>query len=256
MEDRYQVALKANYINILLLEDEIEHLDVALSKPVQNIDDFIEKFRTTRTVFLTLYNVKDLTSKLQIRSPKEYTAATKSLRSKLEFANHFRNKGIGHLDTTLLKRAVQWEPTMFVSTHKNNKSIMLLLAQKASIESCINSYLDKEGVQKIFGHEIDLLYPPDGDEFYSYLSSLVQETNEWLKASKDILHEQIKFHSPEYIFELAVVAGATNFNLKEDSDLSYDEQYSKSIIAKSLDNLVGDNIKQDKIDGIKKKFEI
>lgn len=255
MEERYQITLKANYINILLLEDEIEHFDAILSKPMKSIDDFIEKFRTTRSVFLTLYNVKDLTGKLQIRSPKEYIVRTKALRSKLEFANHFRNKGIGHLDTTLLKRAVQWEPTMFISTGKDNKP-MLLLAQKSAIESCINSYLDKEGLQKIFGHEIDLLYPPDGNEFYSYLKSLVHETDEWLKSSKEILHKQINFHSSEDVFELAVVAGATNFNLKENSDLSYDKEYSKSIIGQGLDKLISDDIKQDKIDGIKKKFEI
>jgi hypothetical protein len=42
--------------------------------------DWIEKLRATRAVFLTLYNIKDLTTKLRIQNLPEHTAKTKSLR--------------------------------------------------------------------------------------------------------------------------------------------------------------------------------
>ncbi len=62
-EDKYQITEKANFINLLLLEDEIKHFDIILSKQVKNISDWQEKLRTTRAVFMTLYNVKDVTNK-------------------------------------------------------------------------------------------------------------------------------------------------------------------------------------------------
>lgn len=255
-EDKYQISMKSNYINIILLEDEINCFNIIFSKKIDNINDWIEKLRTTRSIFLTLYNIKDVTIKLKIKSVKEHIAKTRSLRKKLEFANHFRNKGIGHLDTTLLNRAVQWETFIFLENDKENELLILANSHKAVIESCINSYLNSEGTQKEFGHEIDLAYPGDNQEFYSYLELLVREAVEWLQSSRQILHSQIKFHTKDEVFELAAVAGATNFNLKGDSDLNYCEDYSKKIISKGLEKIAGHDVKQVDIDVLKKKYEI
>ena len=255
-EDKYQVAIKANYMNLLLLDDEIKYFDNALSQKVQNLNDWIEKLRMTRSVFLTLYNVKDVTNKLLIKAPNNYVSKTRSLRKKLEFASHFRNKGIGHLDSTLLKRAVQWDPFMFVDREKENELLKLARAHKSVIESCINSYIDSKGLQKVFGHEIDLGYPEDSKEFYSYLKLLVDEAIDWIQLAKNILYGQIKFHSEKDIFELASVAGATNFNLKENSDLNYCERDAKRIMGVGLDELIIQGLYPEIIENLKKKNKI
>ena len=61
----------------------------------------------------------------------------------LSFANHFRNRGIGHLNDTLLKRAVQWRPQIFFEGFNDSNEFQLIEAQRAIIESCINSFIDK-----------------------------------------------------------------------------------------------------------------
>ncbi|MCC4833830.1 hypothetical protein LMH66_14395 [Shewanella sp. 10N.7] len=255
-EEKYQIDIKANYINLLLLEDELKHFDLILSKPIKEMLGWVEKLRTTRSVFLTLYNIKDVTSKLRIQSPNEYVVKTKALRKKLELANHIRNKGIGHLDTTLLKRAVQWNPLMFVKTGKETEELRLADAHRAVLESCINSYIDNDGVQKEFGHEVDLFYPKDTEEFYGYLNLIVQESLDWLSDSKEILSAQIKYHSIEDIFELSSVAAATNFDLKGKSDLSFCKKDSKNNIKEGLEKLVEHGVSPEAINLIKNKYEI
>jgi len=241
--------MKANFLSLLLLEDEIESFDRTLSKPIESMRDWIEKLRTTRALFLSLYNLKDLTTKLRIRDVLDHTKRTKSLRKNLELANHFRNKGIGHLDTELLKRAVQWNPLMFVKEEKDTTELRLADVHKAVIESCINSYIDKNGVQKQFGHEIDLFYPENAEEFYDYLKSLVIESLEWISLSKEVLSSKIKYHSTEELFELACVAGATSFDLKGNTDLSFCEVTSKNNILEALKKLSSYGLPQEVIHG-------
>ena len=255
-EDKYQIDIKANYINLLLLEDELKHFDTILSKPIKEMQGWIEKLRATRGVFITLYNIKDVTSKLRIHNPAEYVAKTKVVRKKLELANHIRNKGIGHLDTTLLKRAVQWNPLIFVETGKETDDLRLADAHRAVLESCINSYIDNDGVQKEFGHEVDLFYPKDTEEFYDYLKSVVQESLDWLAESKEILNAQIKYHSTEDIFELSSVAGATNFDLKGESDLGFCKDESKRRISEGLEKLAEHGVPREAINLIQGKYEI
>ena len=255
-EDKYQISIKANFINILLLEDELKYFDLILSKPINGMESWIEKLRATRSVFLPLHNLKDLTTKLNIQNQPEFSKLTRALRKRLEFSNHFRNKGIGHLDSTLLERAVQWHPFVFVDTGNETDELRLADAHRAIIESCINSFVDKEGVQKEFGHEVDLAYPKDANEFYGYLKSIVEDSLQWLLNAKAILKSKIKFHTKEDIFELASVAGATNFNLREDSNLEFSESESKVMISKGLDELEADGLDKKTITLLKSKFEI
>jgi hypothetical protein len=255
-DSKYQVETKAIYINLMMLEDELTYFDHILSKGIQDIHDWIEKLRATRGVFLTLYNVKDASTKLRVQDQPEHTNKTRSLRRELEFANHVRNKGIGHLDTILLKRAVQWNPLMFVEVDKQPKELRLADAHRAVIESCINSYINNEGIQQVFGHEIDLVYPNDADEFYKYLKKLVDNSLEWISDSISILHSQIDFHTQDDIQELASVAGATNFNLKDEQVLHYSKEESKVKISRGLDKLRDEGISDDVISKLKKKYEI
>ena len=255
-DSKYQVESKAIYINLMMLEDELSYFDHILSKGMQDMHDWLEKLRATRGVFLTLYNVKDIANKIRVKDQPEHTNKTRSLRRELDFANHVRNKGIGHLDSALLKRAVQWNPLMFVEVDKQPKELRLADVHRAVIESCINSYIDSDGIQKVFGHEIDLAYPNDANDFYGYLKKLVDDSLDWISDSIAILHSNIEFHTQDDIQELASVAATTDFNLKAEQVLHYSEEESKVKISRGLDVLRDEGISDEVISKLKKKYEI
>lgn len=227
-DDKYQIFIKSQYLTLLILKDELTDFDSILSEVISNSETWLRKLRATRSVFLTLNNIKDITNKIQINDDKAFVAKTRTLRKNLEFANHFRNKGIGHLDNTLLKRSVQWNPQLFLDSSKENETFKTMEAHRTIIESCINSYLDDNGVQKIFKTEIDLMYPPDGKEFYDYLSKIVHEALVWLSECAEILVKKINHHTEKELYELAVVAAKTNFNLTEEPDLTYSIQEAET----------------------------
>ena len=59
----------------------------------------------------------------------------------------------------------------------------------------MNSYVDKSGVQKQFGTEIDLSYPPHKAEFFQYMGSTVDETLSYLYAALANLDTSIVRHN-------------------------------------------------------------
>lgn len=256
VQSKYQIETKANYINLILLEDELIKLDETLSRAIRDAYDWIEKLRATRAVFLTLYNISEVSNRLMIQGQPEYAKKTRELRKQLEFPNHARNKGIGHLDIDLLKRAAQWDPLMFVEAENQSREFRLATAQRIVIESCINSFINKEGVQKTFGHEIDLSYKNDIDEFYEYLKNLIAISLEWLSNSIKILPAEIDFHTKDDIFELASVASETDFNLKNKQILHYSKEESKIRISRGLDDLKKNGVPDDIIDNLKKKYGV
>lgn len=237
LEDKYQIKIKAQYINLLLLKDELLHFDKELSKSISDAEGWVLKLRTIRGVFLTLNNVKDIADRLQIDSANEFVNRTRILRKNLIFANHFRNRGIGHLDDTLLERTAQWSPQIFHEATKHDESYKIIEAQRTIIESCINSFINKDGVQKVFDTEIDLMYPPNAEQFLSYLSELVKEALTWLSEAADGLLNNIKHHTDEDIRELAAVAGQTSFNLKENIEPEYSPEKFEIGLNKAIKEL-------------------
>ncbi len=256
VEDKYQITSKAQYLNLLLLKDEIQYFDGLLSTTITDAESWLMKLRITRSVFLTLNNVKDAADRIQIGSSSEFVVQTRALRKNLIFANHFRNRGIGHLNDTLLKRAVQWSPQIFYESFKDNDVFKLVEAQRTIIESCINSFIDKNGVQKIFGTEIDLMYPPNAKQFYSYLSKLVKETIDWLTEATKIIFDSINHHTDEEIRELAAIAGQTNFDLKEESEFGYSIEECKINFAKAMKALEEYGADPKVMNFMRDKFEI
>lgn len=255
-EDKYQIKIKAQYINLLLLKDELQYFDGLLSEAITDSESWLVKLRTTRSVFLTLNNVKDAAERNQIQGSSEFVTKTRALRKNLVFANHFRNRGIGHLNETLLKRAVQWSPQIFFESSKDNDVFKLVEAQRAIIESCINSFIDKVGVQKIFGTEIDLMYPPNAEQFYSYLSTSVKETIDWLSEATEILFGSLDHHTDEEIQELAAIAGQTSFDLKEEAEFSYSIEEHKLHFANAMETLEQQGTDPKILDFMREKFEI
>ena len=233
-EDKYQILEKSQYMTLLLLKDELQYFDELLSEGIKDISSWSSKLRATRGVFLALHNLKEVSERIQLEGGSGFVVKTRKLRKDLIFANHFRNRGIGHLNDTLLRRAAQWHPQVFLDGVQTDEHLQTVEVQRAVIESCINSFVDKDGKQKNFGTEIDLMYPPDAKLFYEYLAVQVHEAIEWLNEAIGILGASIKYHSTEQVQELAAIAGQTNFDLKEESDITYSEDAVKERLASSL----------------------
>jgi hypothetical protein len=151
-----------------------------------------------------------------------------------KYDRHFRNKAIGHLDHTLLERAVQWTPILFSEDHKDDLEFQTIEGHRTVIEASINSFLDDEGVQKVFKTEIDLMYPPDHDLFYQYLWKVVTESIDWVSHALSILSSNIKFHNPDESREISSIAGRTEFNLRTESDLTFNEAETKIAFDKAI----------------------
>ena len=255
-EDKYQFREKSQYLNFLILKDELQTVDSVLSQHIKESKDLLTKFRATRSVFLVLNNVKDAADRVQIKASEDFIKKTRNLKKKLIFANHFRNRGIGHLDAALLNRAVQWSPQIFYESAKENELFRLIESHRAIIESCINSFIDTEGTQKVFGTEIDLMYPPNAKQFYSYLSEMVTEAISWLSDALTITFEEIDHHTDEEIQELAAIAGQTNFNLKENAEYSYSIEEHREVLSNTIKTLEEDGTDPKTIEYIRSKFEI
>lgn len=243
--EKYQIKEKANFLNLLLLKDDLIHFHRLLDRPTKNTDDWLHKLRNTRQVFLILDNVREAALKINLKGTKTYTEHTRQIRKTLSFVNHFRNKAIGHLDHTLLERAVQWHPSLFSTDHKDDEEFRIIEGHRAVIESSINSFIDEGGKQKIFETEIDLMYPPDHDLFYQYLWKVVTDSIEWLSNSLAILSAEIKYHTRDEMGEIAAIAGQTEFNLKLKSDLTYNEAETKKAFDNSIEKMKSLGVKKE-----------
>jgi hypothetical protein len=236
--EKYQIKEKAYYLNLLLLKDDLKYFHKLLGKSVKDPDDWLGKLRNTRQVFLILDNVREAAKRIKnLKGPQAYIEQTRNIRKTLNFVNHFRNKAIGHLDHTLLERAVQWTPSLFSEDCKGDDRFQTIEGNKAVIEASINSFIDEEGIQKVFKTEIDLMYPPDYESFYKYLWEVVTDSIDWISEALVILSSQIKYHSPDEMHKIASIAGKTEFDLSLESDITYDEMESKKSFEKAVEKL-------------------
>jgi signal recognition particle subunit SEC65 len=254
-KQKYQIAEKSNYLNIFILIDELKSFHKFLSEEVSDIDSWITKLRNTRNVFLSLNNVLDAMNRINLNLSDEYVNQSRSLKKKLAFANHFRNRAVGHLNETLLERAVQWSPQIFSSTSKENNKFKISEAHRVIIEACTNSYVNQEGIQKVFNTEIDLMYPPDAKLFFNYLQELVTESLEWLTISAESILSNIKHHDNDEIQELAAIAAKTNFDLKVESEYNYPQEEQKVQLSKVIQELEKIGTETKVIELIKSQFK-
>lgn len=235
--EKYQIKEKAQYLNLLLLKDDLTYLHELLDCPTKSTEDWLNKLRNTRLVFLILDNVREAAQKINLNGSVVYVEQTRQIRKDLLFANHFRNKAIGHLDHTLLERAVQWTPILFSEDHKDDLEFQTIEGHRNVIEASINSFLDDEGIQKVFKTEIDLMYLPDHDLFYQYLWKIVTDSIDWASNALDILSSKIKFHNSDESSEISSIAGQTEFNLKAASDFNYNEAETKIGFEKAIEKM-------------------
>ena len=222
MLQKYNINRKAEFIGIDIILHDLICYNEELQKPASDSKSLANKFRYVRNVFMSLYNVKDLLSTVHVSGNEAFATKKKALQRELEFIVHVRNKGVGHLDKELLKRAAQWEPHVFHEECKENPEFATLLCYKALIETCINSYQTARQGNKPFSSEIDLMYPPNAKEFYEFLACIVEDSISWLEEARRLVNNEIEYHSAETLLEMAALAGQTNFDLKEPAEVIVD----------------------------------
>jgi hypothetical protein len=206
MEDK-----KAIYLRALIIYNDIltYHNDLNVE------EDENKKFRLFKNCFVALDLFRDSFKHFNdfIKDNEGLIQKSRSIKKRLEFVNHLRNKISGHLDHGLLLKAVQWEPQIFRNVTKPEKELQLLLTYKTLLESGINSYLDAESNQKVFDTEIDLFFPPNQALFFNYIGELNKDSIDFLKLIIDILESHIEFLSDDKLMEMARIAGMTDFRL-------------------------------------------
>jgi hypothetical protein len=257
--EKFQIKDKAHYLNLLLLKDDLTHFQELLDRPTKNTEEWLNKLRNTRQVFLILDNVREAVQKINLKGSKTYIDQTRQIRNDLLFVNHFRNKATGHLDHYLLERAVQWTPHLFSEDNKEKLEFQIIEGHRAVIEASINSFLDGEGKQKVFNTEIDLMYRPDRDLFYQWLWKIVTDSINWITQALLILSSKINFYSSDKMKKVFSIAGQTEFNLKIESDLTYNEAKTMEVFEKAISKMKEIGIQPEIIDFLeqmKKKYVI
>lgn len=151
---------------------------------------------------------------------------------------------------------MQWSPHLFHETSKDNEIFKLIESQRTIIEACINSFIDQEGIQKVFETEIDLMYPPNAELFFGHLNKLVLDSLGWLEEASDILLNSIEHNGEDEMRELGAIAGQTNFNLNEESTFSYSLEEHREVVSEALKSLEQIGADSRVLELIKEKFEI
>ncbi|MCH3993750.1 MAG: hypothetical protein LKE54_01600 [Prevotella sp.] len=210
-----QRGLQRDYIRILLLEHDIDTDGKAYSSAAKR-KDILDCFQLLKKAFIPysiLYdNLKHF--KTYGGNDKELMESIKKLKAKLELMKYLRNKMSGHLDDGVIDNALQWQPILFSNdVIKNDKSV--LICYLGLFEASINSYIDKEE-QRYFGHDIDLCYPQDWEEFITFINDTCSLSLSLLGKLKNKLLPRIELAKTEQdLIEKSIWAGETDFKLKK-----------------------------------------
>ena len=123
------------------------------------------------------------------------------------------SKITGHIENDAIGNSVQWEPTIFQDSLKDNELMQRFLLYRSILESAINSYIDANGKHKIFKQEIDIIYPDTCKLFYTYHMQLIKDSLEYLRKLKNTMNSKIiYFHGLPA--NLIKNAGETDFKTK------------------------------------------
>ncbi|QXI32141.1 hypothetical protein [Pseudomonas promysalinigenes] len=235
-KEKYQILEKSIWLSLSVIAYDLRHYDEQLKREINSTDSATWWLRCTSDIFVALKNLNDLLSRSsKLSGFKESTdllAKTKLLHRRVDFVNHVRNRFGGHLDPVVTERAAQWAPEIFYADA--NRETLVFLSYRALLEASINSFLTPDGQQKLFNHEIDLLYPPDRKEFFEFLGSVVIDSLDWINHALRFLDSVIIRHDSTKIAELACIAGQTNFDLRSESDFSYDPQALNSAVEQAI----------------------
>lgn len=211
-ENKY---LKSQYIKVSIIYDDLSLYDNVFYAERGNLDSICRIYQTTKNSFLPLALLKSYINGWgRYHANDSYMNALKNkILPGLEFANHVRNKIIGHIENDVIGNSVQWEPTIFQDSLKDNELMQRFLLYRSVLESAINSYLDANGKHKIFEQEIDIIFPDTCKLFYTYHMKLISDSLEYLRKLKTTMKSQIiYFHGLPA--NLIKNAGETDFKTK------------------------------------------
>ena len=204
---------KSTYLRTVILIDDISSYHIELDE----VENWNKKLRLLKNCFVALDILRDSFSHYNgiIKEDDVLLIQAKEIKKRLQFINHVRNKVSGHLDRSILEKAVQWEPQIFKKANQTNQEGQLLLTYKTLLESAINSYIDNDSIQKIFKTEIDLFYQPDQTLFLNFMWELNQDAINFLTNIKNLISDRIEFWDEEQLIKQAIIAGNTDFRLKK-----------------------------------------
>lgn len=250
-KEKYQILEKSIWISLSVIDYDLRHYDEQLKHEIKSAECAAWWLRCTSDIFVALKNLNDTLSRAaklpDFKKNTELIAKTKLLHKRVDFVNHVRNRSGGHLDPIVTERAAQWAPEIF---HEDaNRETLVFLSYRALLEASINSFLTPDGQQKLFNHEIDLLYPPDRTEFYDFLGGVVKDSLDWIEKALYFLDSVITRHDSTKVPEMGCIAGQTNFDLKSESDFSYVPQALNSAVEQAIAEFKKDG-KYDIADGL------
>ncbi|MGM1057465.1 MAG: hypothetical protein ACQEWG_16385 [Bacteroidota bacterium] len=204
---------KSTYLRTIILIDDISSYHIELDE----VENWNKKLRLLKNCFVALDILRDSFIHYNglVKEDDVLVKQAKDIKKRLQFINHVRNKVSGHLDRSILEKAVQWEPQIFKKANHTNQEGQLLLTYKTLLESAINSYIDNDSVQKIFKTEIDLFYQPDQTLFLNFMGELNQDAINFLTNIKNLIADRIEFWGDHQLIEQAIIAGNTDFRLKK-----------------------------------------
>ncbi|WP_444924408.1 hypothetical protein ACJJH9_04100 [Microbulbifer sp. DLAB2-AF] len=145
---------------------------------------------------------------------------------------------------------------MFFDTGKEREIDRIFDAHKTVVESGINSAISACGGKKTLDREIDLSRKEDLYRFFSYLHNVINDVIEWVQAVKNHLNKELRYHKESDIYEMALIASNTNFDLKEETNLDYSHEKGKATVEDLLKSKVSENIPQATIDALCEKYGI
>lgn len=212
-DNRY---LKTQYIKASIIYDDLYIYKGVLYWENGNLDSICKMYQATKNSFLPLALLKSYINGWgRYHADDSYMNTLKNkINSGLEFANHVRNKIIGHIENDVIDNSVQWEPTIFQNPIKDEELLQKFLMYRSILESAINSYIDETtGRHKIFNVEIDIIFPDTSKLFYTYINELIKDSLEYLFKLKVILKSKIIYFNG-LPANLMKNAGETNFKIK------------------------------------------
>lgn len=207
--------LKSQYIKVSIIYDDLSLYDKVFYVEQRNLDSICRMYQATKNSFLPLALLKSYINGWgRYHANDDYMNALKNkIFPGLEFANHVRNKIIGHIENEVIDNSVQWEPVIFQDSMKNNGELQRFRLYRSILESAINSYIDTTGKHKIFNQEVDILFPDTCKLFYTYHMQLINDSLEYLRKLKTTMNSKIiYFHGLPA--DLIKDAGETDFKTK------------------------------------------
>lgn len=182
---------------------------------LQQQNEHIDRWRALKNCFIPLDIFRICFKELNsiIANDKLLIEESRTLKKKLKFINHLRNRVSGHLDKEVVENAIQWEPHCFHNKVKNEE-IQTTFVYKALLESAINSYQDDNLQHKIFDEEIDLALPEYERIFLDFISELNNKSLSFIDKILEVLNSKIKYWDEPEMLKMMSKAANTDFKLK------------------------------------------